>query len=114
MNKKWLIAGVTIFVALAVALPLVFMGGDAKNNRLPLTVTSPQDESIVNTFETVVTGITAPDAVVSVNGMLVDVDADGEFSTTVSLEEGPNSIEVIASDYESHEASQILTVIYLA
>ena len=114
MNKKWLIAGVTIFVALAVALPVVFVGHGAKHAELRLAVTSPQDESIVNTFETVVTGMTAPDAVVSVNGMLVDVDADGEFSTMVSLEEGPNSIEVIASDYESHEASQILTVIYLA
>ena len=113
MNKKWLIAGVTIFVALAVALPLVFVGG-GKDAGLSLKVTSPQDESIVYTFETVVTGITAPDAVVSVNGMLVDVDADGEFSTTVSLEEGPNSIEVIASDYEGHEASQILTIVYLA
>ena len=114
MKKKWLIAGVTIFVALAVALPVVFVGHGAKHAELPLTVTSPQGESIVNTFETEVAGLTDPDAVVSVNGMLVDVDADGEFSTMVSLEEGPNSIEVIASDYEGHEASQILTIIYLA
>jgi len=113
LNKKWLIAGVAILVALAVALPLVFVGG-GKDAGLSLKVTSPQDESTVYTFETEVAGVTAPDAVVSVNGMLVDVDADGKFSTTVSLEEGPNSIEVIASDYEGHEASKILTIIYLA
>ena len=48
------------------------------------------------------------------NGVLVEVDADGNFSTAVALDEGPNSIEVIASDYEGNEASKILTVIYLA
>jgi uncharacterized protein YfaP (DUF2135 family) len=110
--KKWWITGVIILVALAVALPLVFVGG-GKATGLSLKVTNPQDESIVYAFETVVAGVTSPDAVVSVNGMLVDVDAEGKFSTTVSLEEGPNSIEVIASDYEGHKASQILTVIYL-
>ena len=111
--KKWWITGVIVLVALAVALPLVFVGG-GKDAGFSLKVTSPQDESIVYTFETAVAGVTAPDAVVSVNGALVEVDADGNFSTTVSLEEGPNSIEVIASDYEGHEASQILTVIYVA
>jgi len=59
-----------------------------------------------------VKGVTTADATVSVKGSLVDVGADGKFSTTVSLEEGPNSIEVVASDSQGNENSQVLTVIY--
>lgn len=112
--KKWLIIGGTTLIVLAVVLPLTLTGRGTTETGGFLTVASPQDESIVNTFETTVAGVTVPDAVVSVNGVLVEVDADGNFSTAVALDEGPNSIEVIASDYEGNEASKILTVIYLA
>jgi ABC-type oligopeptide transport system substrate-binding subunit len=111
--KKWLMAGITILVALAVALPAACAGNGTTESGLALTVASPQDESVVYTFETEVAGTTEPDAVVSVNGALVEVDAAGGFSTLVDLEEGPNLIEVLASDYEGNEASEILTVIYV-
>ena len=112
--KKWLIAETIVLVALAVALPIALTGGETAETGVLLTVTSPQAESVVSSFETTVVGMTAPDAVVSVNGALVEVDADGNFSTSVSLEEGPNSIEVVASDYEGNEASKVLTLIYVA
>jgi hypothetical protein len=44
---------------------------------------------------------------------VVDVDAEGKFSTMVTLEEGPNPIEVLASDFEGNEGSVTLTVIYV-
>ncbi len=65
-----------------------------------LTVTQPTDESIINADKVEVIGITVPNAVVSVNGNLVEVDEEGNFTMMVVLEEGPNLIKVIASDLE--------------
>ncbi len=72
---------------------------------IPLTVTEPLDETTVYTADLVVKGQTEADAVVSVNEVRVDVDAEGKFSTMVTLEEGPNPIEVLASDFEGDEGS---------
>lgn len=114
--KKWLAAGAVVIVALAVALPLLLMGGGGGSGEstFALTMLSPTDESVVTGTETTVSGTTSPDAVVSVNGYLVEVDLDGNFSTVISLEEGPNSIEVVASDYEGNETGQVVTVICVA
>jgi uncharacterized protein YfaP (DUF2135 family) len=59
-----------------------------------------------------VSGITAPGAVVSVNGRLAAVDAAGAFQLPLSLEEGPNTIQVVASDADGNQAYALLTVIY--
>jgi Glucodextranase, domain B len=77
-----------------------------------LKVTTPPDESTVNAASIAVAGQTIIGAVVSVNGNLVDVDASGKFQTTVQLDEGPNIIEVVASDVNGNELSAILRVIY--
>ena len=80
---------------------------------LSLTITAPQDEVVVKDSILRVMGRTSPDAVVSVNGNIVrSVDMDGNFSAAVSLLEGPNLLEVIATDYGGSQASQVLTVIY--
>ena len=80
---------------------------------LSLVVTVPQDEVVVKDAILRVVGRTNPDAVVSVNGEIVrTVDVEGNFSTLVSLVEGPNLLEVIATDYRGGQASQVLTVIY--
>jgi uncharacterized protein YfaP (DUF2135 family) len=78
-----------------------------------LTVSQPQNETTVYAAALEVKGKTEADAVLSVNGVTVEVNADGSFSTTVTLEEGPNPIEVLASDFEGNEGSSILTVIYV-
>ena len=78
-----------------------------------LTITEPADNSIINTDKVEVRGRTIPRAVVSVNGELVEVDQGGNFTTMVVLEEGPNTIEVIASDLEGNEESRILVIIYV-
>jgi len=77
-----------------------------------LDITQPLDETTVNTPLVQVKGVTTADATVTVNESLVDVDASGKFSTTVSLGLGPNSISVVASDSQGNENSQVLTVIY--
>ena len=80
---------------------------------LSLDVTSPEDESVVATSEVEVAGTTLPTAIVSVNGTLVTVGDDGGFSTTVTLEEGPNTIEVVASTIAGEEVGEVLMVIYI-
>jgi bacillopeptidase F len=79
-----------------------------------LKVSEPLDESVVTASPVGVSGTTIPNAVVSVNGEIVEVDEQGNFTTMVTLEEGPNIIEVIASDLEGNEVSTILAIIYSA
>ncbi len=79
---------------------------------LKLLVTSPVDESVVNVASITVTGQTIPGAVVSVNGDLIDVDATGKFRIPVNLEEGPNVMEIVASDDRGSELSTVVRIIY--
>jgi hypothetical protein len=78
-----------------------------------LLVTSPQDESLAYSSPLELQGSTAVDAVVTVNGQVVEVGPQGEFTSSVGLEEGPNLIEVIASDFAGHEQALVLSVIYI-
>jgi len=85
----------------------------ASASALELVVTAPQDEVVVKDAVIRLVGRSSPDAVVSVNGNIVrSMDIEGNFSTLVSLIEGPNLLEVLATDYRGGQASQVLTVIY--
>ncbi len=88
-------------------------GDEPEVGTVALTVSQPQNESTVYAADIVVKGQTETDAVLSVNGITVEVNQDGSFSTTVTLEEGPNSIEILASDFEGNEGRAILTIIYV-
>jgi uncharacterized protein YfaP (DUF2135 family) len=77
-----------------------------------LEVVTPKDEIVVQESSVQVRGRSAPDAVVSVNGQPVEVDASGNFSATVTLENGPNSIDVIASDFRGNQQSRVISLIY--
>ncbi|GEM_PF-973602 len=79
---------------------------------LPLTVTEPLNNAVVISPLLTVKGITNADAVVSINGKIVSVDASGNFSEPVTLEAGPNLIEVLASDFYGNSANVMVTVIY--
>ena len=120
--KKRLILGIFVIALIGALLGVGCESKSSNSNNnntnnngttsVALEVTEPQDEITVNTSTVQVKGVTTADATVSVNGSLVDVGADGKFSTAVSLEQGPNSIEVVASDSQGNENSQVLTVIY--
>jgi len=75
-----------------------------------LTVTQPADGSIVDVGKIEVRGHTSPGAVVSVNDEIAMADTQGIFTVTINLEEGPNIIEVIASNEEGEGAGINLTV----
>ncbi len=82
-----------------------------------LEITQPVDGAQLSTSSISVTGKTIPGAVVSlsINDELdiADVGQDGKFTVRVNLEEGPNLIEVIASDQLGNEKSSTITVFYL-
>lgn len=78
-----------------------------------LNVAEPQDETVVRVSSVHVKGSTTADAVVSVNGQVVDVDADGKFTALVNLQEGPNSIDVIASDFQTDTQWKVVNLVYV-
>jgi len=93
-------------------------GGPAESPvELLLEIQEPEDESIVSTASVIVRGVTVPDAIVSLlfdsEIEIAEVDNAGNFAVTIDLQEGPNVIEVVASDWEGHEASAMITVIYM-
>ena len=77
-----------------------------------LQVLSPEDEAVVNTPQVDVIGSAPAGAVISINDDILLVSDDQQFKTTISLDEGPNLIEIIASDDNGSETSLILTVTY--
>lgn len=78
-----------------------------------LAVSSPENESVVVQSPVEVRGSTVVDAVVTVNGQVIEVGPEGEFTAPADLAEGPNTIEIIASDFAGHEEALVLSVIYI-
>ena len=77
-----------------------------------LTIYQPLDESVVNTGQVEVIGAAPPDTVVTVNDEILIVGPEQEFKVSIPLEEGPNLIEIVASDINGNEIDQLLTVYY--
>ncbi len=84
----------------------------ATSESLWLQVLSPLDEDVVTTPQVDVTGSAPAGTVISINDQILTVGIDGQFKTTVTLEEGPNLIEVVASDENGNEMTVLLTVTY--
>lgn len=77
-----------------------------------LLVTEPEDQSIVSDSQILLAGRTGPEAITSVKGVSVEVDVLGFFSTIVTLEPGPNIIDVVATDIDGSALSAVIAVIY--
>ena len=82
-----------------------------------LTVTAPVDNLTTGNSTLAVTGA-ATDAgsgikTVTVNGQAVTVDADGAFSTNVSLVAGINTITVIATDNAGNSTAPVIRTVTL-
>lgn len=71
------------------------------------------EESVMKSSSMKVEGSTLPTSVVTVNGNAAEVDEMGKFSVPVTLEEGPNVIEIVASDFQGNQRSAIVSVIRL-
>ena len=88
------------------------LSASVTSGSLWLQVLSPQDEAVINTPQVDVIGSAPAGTVVSINDEIVIVGDDQQFKTTVSLDEGPNLIEILASDENGDEMSLLVTVTY--
>ena len=69
------------------------------------------NESVVRSDRVLLHGVTSPDAIVSVNGVILEVQPDGTFELTLPLEPGPNIVDIVASDLEGNSINSSLAII---
>lgn len=81
-------------------------------NELFLSVSTPLDGATVTTTTVAVRGMTAPRADVFINELEIRADAAGNFSGTLTLDEGENFIIVMVNDESGNVAEKYLTVYY--
>jgi hypothetical protein len=79
---------------------------------LTLTVTSPADKSTVMKPALVVKGKTSPKAEVFVNESEGVADGSGNFSLTITLDEGDNPVIVMANDADGNVAEKDMNITY--
>lgn len=77
---------------------------------LSLEILSPEDGAGVEIGAVRVLGKTRQDAAVMVNDSEVDVDPNGFFHHDVPLDNGANTIEVVAADLDGNTVSRSLAV----
>ena len=77
-----------------------------------LIVTQPEDQSFVTHPTIPLIGRTTAGTVVTVKGVAVPVDISGVFSTTITLEPGPNLIEVQGTSADGEQLSALVAIIY--
>ncbi len=85
--------------------------GTSNSASMSITVTDPEDGSVVSTDTVTITGRTTPGAVVLVGDQAADVDAKGGFSVKVALEQGVNVFVITAAD-DSNLAETEISVFY--
>jgi hypothetical protein len=89
------------------AAPIILASGS-----LIVKFNSPTDEAVVDEPQVEVVGEAPPDTVISVNDSIVVVEASGHFSLLVPLQDGPNELDIIASDPAGNQAATRLIVTY--
>ena len=77
-----------------------------------LRIITPIDQAVVNTPQIEVAGEAPAGAVISIDDQILIVGADSRFSAMVTLDEGPNLIEIVASDVLGNELTMEIIVIY--
>lgn len=80
------------------------------SNKISLTVTSPAAGTTLNSANVTVKGKTAPNAEVFINDASTKADANGNFSLTLTLDEGDNNLVITANDSDGNVAEQELSV----
>lgn len=77
-----------------------------------LTVISPVDGDTTNRETVTVEGMVSDEYIdfVAVNGQQADVSEDGTFSKRILLDEGENTIEVVAQDLAGNVSSELITL----
>jgi hypothetical protein len=79
-----------------------------------ILIASPANNSTVNKETISVSGLVIDENIdtVTVNGKTVSLDSNNKFFDTIQLQEGKNTITIIATDKAGNRNSQIVTVYY--
>ena len=80
------------------------------NNAPTLTIDTPHDGDHIGDATVVVAGKTDPDDKVTVNGFWAIVDSNGQYSYTLTLQNGDNQITVVAQDNAGNQTTKTLKV----
>ncbi|MBI3379855.1 hypothetical protein HY029_03820 [Candidatus Gottesmanbacteria bacterium] len=86
--------------------------GVSSLSQIQLSVISPTDNSVVTSPILTVKGNTKPNAELSINDKDTTADANGNFSTTLTLDEGENLIIITANDANGNVAEKEFTITY--
>lgn len=84
----------------------------AGSSVLPLTVSQPVNGAQVTGARITVSGKTAPRAEVFINDIELTAGSNGNFTTSITLDEGDNIITVSANDDQGNSSEQEITVTY--
>jgi len=100
-------------------VPLTFTasptsGASFSSAGMVLSVLEPANNAVVANAQILIRGKTAPNAEVFINEKELLADDSGNFSTTLTLDEGENLIIVTANDSGGNMAEKELTVTYNA
>ncbi len=79
---------------------------------LSVIITSPEDGAEVQTNRVTLEGEADPETVINIDDQLIVVDAGRKFTTPLTLQEGPNIIEITASDPDGSQGTSYLTLTY--
>jgi hypothetical protein len=111
-------SAITTEKSLATAILVPTKEGDAltfaeyTSGNLWLHLFSPKDGDIVAQPVVNVTGEVPAETVISLNETISLITDEGLFSLPVTLEKGPNVIEVVASNLDGDEISFVLMIVY--
>lgn len=77
-----------------------------------VNILTPEYNAVVNTSKTRLAGQASKGAVLSINDEIIKVGSDQTFFTTLTLQEGPNVIEIVASDVKGNEMAFFWVINY--
>lgn len=94
----------------ATAAPEASAEGQPLRGPLSVVINSPLDNAELTDPAVVLSGEADPDTVISINDAIVVTGADRKFSVPLTLEAGPNVIEITASDAAGNQGTVFMTL----
>lgn len=96
--------------------PIVNENSQNDEEKMSLSITSPQDNSLLDQEEIEITGETSPLANIVIlfeeGEKIIQADEQGDFKETIELSGGANEITITAVDQDGNEASKALNLVY--
>ncbi len=96
--------------------PIVTEMSPAEEGKIPLTISSPENNSLFDQEKVEIVGKTAAQATVAIlyeeGEEILQADEQGKFSQEITLIGGANEIKITAFDTEGNEADKTLNLVY--